>query len=141
MIEITEDLSIPDGEVEVTVSTSSGPGGQNVNRVRTRVTLSFNVAGSPSLSEDQRDRIVEKLANRIDRQGNLRVRCQRHRTQAQNRTEAFSRLADLLRNALREAPARKQTRMPRAADERRLEEKRRRSRLKDLRGDGRDPWD
>jgi ribosome-associated protein len=134
MIEINEELQIPADEIRATVSTSSGPGGQNVNRVRTRVTLGFDVRRSASLSEDQRARILERLGSRIDNRGWLRVRSQSHRTQGRNREEALGRLVALLADALHEEPERRKTRKPRAAEERRLEGKRRRSRVKEARG-------
>jgi len=134
MIRITDSLSIPDDEIDVSVSTSSGPGGQNVNRVRTRVGVAFNVKSSGSLTDDERERIFEKLGSRIDSHGNLRVRSQRHRTQHQNREDALGRLAILIADALREIPERKKTRKPKGARERRLETKRRRARIKELRG-------
>lgn len=133
-IEVTPDLWIPRDELVWKMSTSSGPGGQNVNRVRTRVVLSFNVLTSKSLTDEQRSRIVGRLSARIDRNGNLRVRAQKHRTQSRNRAEAIARLVSVLRDALREQPARKPTSLPRAADERRLGEKHRRSELKERRG-------
>ena len=130
MIEITEDLSIGEGELAFTASRSSGPGGQNVNKVNTRITLRFDVAGSPSLSAEQKQRIGRKLATRIDKHGVLRVVSQKYRTQAANRRAATERCRQLLREALERKPARKKTRVSAAARQRRLDEKRRRSRLK-----------
>ena len=82
------------------MGTSSGPGGQNVNRVRTRVSVYFNVASSKSLSEAQRERIFHHLARRISKEGVLRVRSQRHRTQQMNRATAEQRRGELLADAL-----------------------------------------
>ncbi|HEX9943221.1 MAG TPA: alternative ribosome rescue aminoacyl-tRNA hydrolase ArfB [Thermoanaerobaculia bacterium] len=130
MIPITEDLSIPDEEVAFTTSRSGGPGGQNVNKLETRVTLRFDLAGSPSLSEEQKARLRERLATRITRDGVLQVTSQRHRTQAANREAAVERFAELLRENLREEPPRKKTRPSRAARARRLEEKRRQGQRK-----------
>ena len=112
------------------MGTSSGPGGQNVNRVRTRVSVYFNVASSKSLSEAQRERIFHHLARRISKEGVLRVRSQRHRTQQMNRATAEQRLGELLADALYVPRPRKKTKSPAQARERRLEEKKRRSRLK-----------
>lgn len=134
MIHITDELSIPEDEIAFTVSTSSGPGGQNVNRVKTRVTLSFDVLASPSLTDAQREAIASRLGSRLDSRGRLRVRSQKHRTQHQNRAEALSRLRAILAGAFVEAPERRPTRKPKSADNRRLDEKRRRSRLKEARG-------
>jgi ribosome-associated protein len=130
MVEINPSLSLPDGELELHTSRSAGPGGQNVNKLETRVTVRFDVAGSPSLTDDQRRRIQERLGTRISKAGVLQVSSQRHRTQAANREAAVARLAGLLAAALEPEAERKPTRMPKAAKRRRLEDKRRRGRLK-----------
>jgi len=130
MIPITEDLSIPDEEVAFATSRSGGPGGQNVNKLETRVTLRFDLAGSASLSEEQKARLRERLATRITKAGILQVTAQRHRTQAANREAAVERFAELLRESLREEAPRKKTRPSRAAKARRLEAKRRHSQRK-----------
>jgi len=129
MVRILEDLDIPGGELTFTTSRSSGPGGQNVNKVNTRVTLLFEVE-SPSLSEQQRQAVRTRLAGRINREGVLRVVSQRHRTQLANRETAVQRFADLLREALAEEPERVPVRLPETVNEKRLEAKRRRSRTK-----------
>jgi ribosome-associated protein len=129
-VEIEGGPEIPEEELAFTTGPSSGPGGQNVNRVQTRATLSFDVAGSPSLSDEQRQRIAERLGSRISRAGLLRVTSQRHRSQAANRKAAVERFAELLADALSEDPERRPTKVPKAARRRRLEGKRRRSRIK-----------
>ena len=130
MIPISEHLSIPDEEVSFVTSRSGGPGGQNVNKLETRVTLRFDLAGSASLSEEQKARLRERLATRITKAGILQVTAQRHRTQAANREAAVERFAELLRESLREEAPRKKTRPSRAAKARRLEAKRRHSQRK-----------
>jgi ribosome-associated protein len=130
MAQITEDLEIPEEELTFLTSRSGGPGGQNVNKLETKVTLRFDLAGSPRLSEEQRQRIRERLATRITRDGVLQVSSQRHRTQAANREAAVARFAELVGEALQEETPRKPTKVPRAVKRRRLEDKRRRSETK-----------
>lgn len=129
-MKIDDRTSIPDQEISFKTSRSSGPGGQNVNKVESRVTLLFDLDGTASLSEDQKLRIRDRLASRINRQGVLRVVAQKHRTQAANREVARERFERLIRDALAERPTRVPTRVTKAAKERRLEGKRRRSELK-----------
>jgi ribosome-associated protein len=131
MIDINEDLRIPDNEIEYTFSPSSKPGGQHVNKVSSRVTLIFDVAGSPTLSDDQRRRIRVRLQGRITKDGMLRVVSQRYRSQRANRDEARDRFAELLREALKRRRPRKQTTVPGEVRERRLREKKRRARIKE----------
>ena len=130
MISITADLSIPDEEVSFNTSRSGGPGGQNVNKLETRVTLRFDLGASPSLTDEQKARLQERLATRITKEGVLHVTSQRHRTQAANRDAAVERFAELVREALREEAPRKKTRPSRAAKTRRVEAKRRQSQRK-----------
>jgi ribosome-associated protein len=130
MIPIDDTLAIPDEEVSFATSRSGGPGGQNVNKLETRVTLRFDLAGSPSLSEEQKARLRERLATRITKDGVLQVSSQKHRSQGANRDAAVERFAELLRENLREEPPRKKTRPSRAAKARRLDEKRRQSQRK-----------
>lgn len=134
MVEINPSLTIPDSELELKTSRSAGPGGQNVNKLETRVTVRFDVAGSPSLGDEERERIRERLGTRITKAGVLQVSSQRHRTQAANREAAVARLAELLAGALEPEAERKPTRVPKATKRRRLEAKRRRGRLKERRG-------
>lgn len=135
MIEVTRGVTIADGEVLFATSRSGGPGGQNVNKVETRVTLFFDLAGSASLSEAEKQRIRSRLATRISKDGVLRVVAQQHRTQHANREEALRRFVALLQGALAEARPRKATRATAASRERRLAAKKLRSRLKERRAE------
>ena len=130
MIPIDDTLAIPEEEVSFATSRSGGPGGQNVNKLETRVALRFDLAGSSSLSEEQKARLRERLATRITKEGILQVTSQRHRTQGANREAAVERFAELLRDNLREEAPRKKTRPSRAAKARRLDAKRRHSQRK-----------
>ena len=129
-VKITEKLSIPVSELMFTACHSSGPGGQNVNKVNTRVTLWFDVANSPSLPDHQKELIRTHLPTRINKSGVLRVVSQKYRSQAQNRNTAIERFVSLLHEALKEELPRKETMIPRAAKRRRLDEKRHRSLIK-----------
>lgn len=130
MIEIVENTAIAEGELMFKTSRSSGPGGQNVNKLNTRVTVLFDVGNSPSVSDEQKRQIVSKLSTRMDRQGVLRVISQKHRSQEANRRAAVERLQQLLQEALTPVPIRRKTKVPAAARQRRLDEKKRRSHLK-----------
>jgi len=129
MLQIDDRLAIPEEELSFATSRSGGPGGQNVNKLETRVTVRFDLA-SPSLDDARRALIRERLATRVSRAGVLAVTSQRHRTQAANREAAVARLVELLRDALTERAARRPTRPGRAARARRLQGKRLRSRRK-----------
>ena len=133
MIEIAAGFAIPDGEITFTASRSGGPGGQNVNKVATRVTLAFDVTGSSSLSEDQKALILARLATRISKDGVLRVVSQRHRSQAANRRAAVERFIELVSGALVEDIRRVPTRPHRASRERRVASKKLHARLKEFR--------
>ena len=133
MIDITDHLAIPENEVTFTASRSSGPGGQHVNKVSSRMILRFNVAASPSLSAVQKRRILTHLATRVSKDGVLRVVSQKYRSQSANRQAAIARFVALMCAALTPVPPREQTAVPRAARQRRLEGKKRRSQLKQRR--------
>jgi ribosome-associated protein len=133
-IQIGDDITIPVSELKFQFSTSSGPGGQHANRSATRVTLLFDVATSPSLGEHSRQRLLAKLAHRLDKQGILRIQAQDSRSQVNNREIAISRLMTLLTEAMTEPKQRVKTGLPWVAREKRLTEKKKQSRRKQERG-------
>lgn len=127
-LDITRTLNIPLAELGFAFSRSSGAGGQNVNKVNTRVELRFDVVQSPSLDDRQRQLLVDKLANRLTQDGVLIVNSDRHRTQGRNREDCLERFVALLADALKKPPPkRKPTRPGRAAKKRRLDAKKRHS--------------
>ena len=130
MIEIMPGVSISEEELHFDASRSGGPGGQNVNKVSSRVTLTFDVNASAALSGDQKRTLQEKLSGRINKEGILRVISQRTRSQDLNRSDAIERFTELLREALTPQRKRVKTRIPRAAHARRVEEKKKRSLIK-----------
>jgi ribosome-associated protein len=134
---INQDVQIPQAELTFRFTTSSGPGGQHANKAATQVTLLFDVANSPSLDETSRSRLLARLANRLDKEGVLHISAQESRSQAQNRATAVARLQQILAEGLKLPKKRRPTRPSRAAHERRLQSKRRRSQLKQRR---RSPW-
>jgi len=133
-IEINEQLRIPRDELSFTATRSGGPGGQHVNKVSTSVTLAFDVERSPSLGEFQRNRIRTRLANRIGRDGNLRVNASDTRSQAANKDLVVARFAELLREALKRPKPRRRTKPTRASKQRRLNAKKSRAAVKKTRG-------
>lgn len=130
---IDEGLQIDDGELREEFVRSTGPGGQNVNKVATAVQLRWDVARSPSLPEPVRERLLRLAAPNITDDGVLVINARRYRSQERNRQDARERLADLVRQALRPPKPRHATRPTAASRARRLEGKRRRSDVKRLR--------
>jgi len=116
-----------------TFTRSGGPGGQNVNKVNTRVTLSFDLNASTDLTEEEKGRIRARLGGRITGDGRLRIVSMRHRTQLANRKAAVERFYELLAAALRPRAIRKATKVPRRSRERRLQEKKSAGELKRFR--------
>ncbi len=129
-VRVTRNLEIPADEIDLSFSTSSGPGGQHVNKSETRVNLTWNVKESRALGPRQRDRILKRLSNRIDSAGRLHLSSNRFRSQWRNREDVTARLQELVSDALRPAKRRVETRPTKASREKRLKAKRRRSQIK-----------
>ncbi|MEN6423790.1 MAG: alternative ribosome rescue aminoacyl-tRNA hydrolase ArfB [Phycisphaerales bacterium] len=140
MIEIADKVFIAEGELTFKASRSGGPGGQNVNKLNTRVMVLFDVAGSPCLTEEHKQRIRSRLSTRMDKQGVLRIVSQKHRSQDANRQAAMERLRELLREALKSQSIRKKTKAPAGAKEKRLKAKKHRSDVKRHRQVTREDW-
>lgn len=134
LLRVSDELAIPLAELRYKASRSGGPGGQHVNTSSTKIELEFDVGASPSLTEPQRARIRERLANRIDGDGVLRLSSSSSRSQHQNREDVTSRLGRLIADALTERKPRRKTKVPRAAKEARLKEKKKRADTKKRRG-------
>jgi len=135
MIRISRTFAIPESEIDEEFVQSSGPGGQNVNKVATSVQLRFNIKESSTLPSMVKERLKELAQNRITTDGVLIIESQSHRTQQKNRKAAREKLAQLIRKALKPPKKRKKTKPTRASHERRLEDKRLRARKKELRKD------
>ena len=131
---VNQRVTIPAADLRIETSTASGPGGQRVNRVRTRVSLILDFAGCQSFSQAHRDMLAARIAHRIGADGTIRVTCGRHRRQTANIDEVRERLAGLLREAMKPIKARKPTKPTRASRQRRVEAKSRRSSKKRDRG-------
>lgn len=133
MIIVTPTLSIDDSEFQETFFRSSGPGGQNVNKVATAVEIRFDVRHSPSLPNTVRDRLIRLAGKRITSDGVLIIEAQRFRTQDQNRQDARQRLIELIRQATVAPKRRRPTRPTLASKHRRIDSKRKRGAVKKLR--------
>ena len=134
-IRVTDDISLDEREIEESFVRSSGPGGQNVNKLSTAVQLRFDVRHSPSLPDGVRARLERLAGKRLTRDGVLVISAQRHRTQERNRADALDRLIELVEQAAIAPVPRRKTKPTRGSRERRLESKKRRSNIKGLRQD------
>jgi len=137
MLRINDQISLPDEEIEFNAIRSQGAGGQNVNKVSSAIHLRFDVPSS-SLPDAVKQRLLQKSDSRITADGVIIIKAQSHRTQAKNRADAISRLSDLIVDATKTQRKRIPTRPGRAAREKRLDSKKKRSALKKLRSGGYD---
>lgn len=137
LIHVHRRVAIEERELSESFMRASGPGGQNVNKVSTAVELRFDVAQSPNLPEDIRDRLVRLAGRRLTGEGVLVIRADRFRTQERNREDARERLLDIIRQAAEPPPPpRRPTKPTKASKERRIAAKKRRSDVKSGRGPG-----
>lgn len=133
MIRITRTFAIPDREIDEKFIQSSGPGGQNVNKVATAVQLRFNIDQSASLPEETKERLKTIAKNQITNDNILIIEAKSRRTQERNRKEARNKFAQMIRKALRPPKKRKKTKPPKGANEKRLKNKKIRAEKKKLR--------
>ena len=133
MIYVTDALGIDEAELDIRAARASGPGGQHVNKTSTAIELRFNVRAA-DLPEDVKERLVQIAGSRMTQEGELLIFAQSHRSQEMNRQDAIGRLVALIQRAAEAPKPRKRTRPTRAAKEKRLAEKSRRSTVKSMRG-------
>ena len=125
---VTHRITIPESELDESFIRSSGPGGQNVNKVSSAVQLRFDVLGSPSLTDVAREALLR--GGKLTRDGVLVITAQRFREQDRNREDARARLVEIVRHAATPRPMRRATRVPKASKRKRLEGKKHRARIK-----------
>jgi ribosome-associated protein len=141
MIEITPLLFLNENEVQMDFVRSSGPGGQNVNKVASAVQIRFDIRNSPSLPDEVKDRLIKLGGKKVSSEGIIVIDARRYRSQDRNRQDAIARLVSLIRKAMEKPKQRKATRPSQAAKKSRLDEKRKRSEAKKVRRFTPADWD
>ncbi|MBL7106610.1 MAG: aminoacyl-tRNA hydrolase [Phycisphaerae bacterium] len=126
-------FAVSEDKLKFRFSRSGGPGGQNVNKLSTRVEVLYDIESSDDLNQVQKQLVRKRLAKRINSDGFLSVTCQEHRSQNANRVGAVAKMNELIGWSLRRAKVRKKTKMPFSAKLKRLDEKKKRSKIKTLR--------
>ena len=133
MIRITDAIALDEREIEESFIRSSGPGGQNVNKLATAVQLRFDVRRSPSLPNDVAVRLIRLAGRRMTKDGVIVITAQTHRTQERNRQDALDRLVEMIRQATVAPIPRRPTKPTKASKQRRLDSKKRRASIKGMR--------
>ncbi len=134
LVRVNAEIAIPRREIRFTFVRSSGPGGQNVNKVASKAVLRWSVATSPSIADDLRPRLLARLGRRINDRGELILASQRYRDQAKNIEDCLDKLRQLIAAAAKVPRRRKKTRLPKSAREARLRQKRTTGEKKKRRG-------
>ena len=134
MLRITRDIVIDENDLDISFVRASGPGGQNVNKLSTAVQLRFDVRSSPSLPNDVALRLMKLAGSRLTKDGILVLVAQNHRTQERNRAEARDRLIEMIREAAVRPVPRRATKPTKSSRRERLDKKKRRGGIKNLRG-------
>lgn len=133
MIHVTPVLSIDESEIQFDFIRSSGPGGQNVNKVSTAVQLKFDIAGSANLTPKVRERLIKLAGSRVTKENVLVLEASGFRSQEKNRKDAVSRLIELIREAAKEPKPRRKTKPTQGSKRKRLESKKRQGEIKKMR--------